>query len=110
MPRNEKGSRETTRNVLDFPKMSLLSDWVKENYLPLGLDDVKTAEKAHEALGFTVSAGNIKYFRLHHGLEANYGRGARTDGALAARLEHLETIVKQQELFIAALKLHLKWK
>lgn len=111
---NSKGSRATTRNVLDYPKQVKVDLWVRENYQAGGKADKESAEIAAADLNFPVSAGNIKYFREIHQIPSNFGRRVVSDdyaelservaaqeesqNRLAERLSQLESAVQTFKL------------
>lgn len=74
MASNAKGTRESTRNVLDFVKQTKLNEWIKNFYTQLGKDDAESAEMAAIELGFPVSAGNVKYLREVNTIPNNRAR------------------------------------
>lgn len=89
---NAKGTRESVRNVLDFPKQVKVDLWVREKYQAVGKNDKESAEIASADLNFPVSAGNIKYFREIHQIPSNFGRRVVSDD-----YAKLETLVMSLE-------------
>lgn len=108
MPRNQKGDREVTRNVLNYKNQKTLDAWVVENYTKLGLDDAATAIKAAEEVGFPVTDGNIKFMREQNDIQNNRARGGSSPSALEKRVETLEAnqqvLSKNHEAFDAMLR------
>lgn len=109
---NEKGSRETTRNVLSYVEQKKLDEWIVKYYVDLGKDDVGSAAQATQELGFTVSAGNVKSMREVNDIPNNRARAIRVVSddyaAMEARVAALEYKLTQLTEVVGVLKLAAK--
>lgn len=98
-----KGSTGVTKNVLTFPQMFALTKWVEANQLQLTRkrpEDIAT--EATTALGFVVSASNVRSAYDTCGLELTFLR-RRKGTSSSARTDRVYIVACELVKFLQAL-------